>query len=108
MIGSMAWITATPFLLRLVLAGPVPAHEHGTVLLFSGEGKGRATRRVRTWRYVEVMTITPRELAQQLGIDQKRVRRILRKHYRPNGENSHARWMLDDEMVDRVRKELGK
>ncbi|WP_428095372.1 hypothetical protein [Demequina sp.] len=54
------------------------------------------------------MTVTPRELAQQLGVDQKRIRRVLRKLFRPNGENSHARWILDDEMVDLVRKELGK
>ena len=54
------------------------------------------------------MATTPRELADALGVDQKRVRAILRAKFRPNGENNNARWVLDDEMEHYVRKELGR
>ncbi len=50
------------------------------------------------------MATTPKEIAVQLGVDQRRVRAVLRDIYRPNGENKHARWVLDDEMVDAVRR----
>lgn len=52
------------------------------------------------------MGTTPSELAARLGKSPKKVREVLRKLYRPNGENKHARWILDDEMVAAVVREL--
>ena len=54
------------------------------------------------------MTTTPRELAQQLGKTPLQVRTVLRRVYRPNGENKHARWVLDEEMVATVRRKFDK
>mgnify|MGYP000906674657 CR=1 FL=1 len=50
--------------------------------------------------------MTPRELGQSIGVDQKRIRVILRRLYWPNGENKNARWVLDDEMIAAVLREL--
>jgi hypothetical protein len=52
--------------------------------------------------------MTPRELSLMIGVDQRRIREVLRALYRPNGENKNARWFLDDEMVTAVRRELGR
>jgi|GEM_PF-3975186 len=54
------------------------------------------------------MATTPRELAQELGKTPLQIRVVLRRLYRPNGENKNARWILDDEMVAAVRRELGR
>ena len=54
------------------------------------------------------MATTPRELAKELGKTQRQIRVILRRLYRPNGENKNDRWLLDDEMVAAVRRELRK
>ena len=50
------------------------------------------------------MATTPNELAERLGTDSRRVRKILRELYRPHGENKHARWILDEEMERAVRQ----
>lgn len=54
------------------------------------------------------MATTPRELAHQTGVDQRTIRVIPRRLYRPNGENKNARWVLDDEMVVAVLRELSR
>ena len=54
------------------------------------------------------MATTPRELAQELGKTPREIRVVLRRLYRPNGESKNDRWLLDDEMVAAVRRELGK
>jgi hypothetical protein len=52
------------------------------------------------------MATTPRELAKELGTTPLQVRVVVRRLCRPNGENKHARWILDDEMTAAVRREL--
>ncbi|WP_159448504.1 hypothetical protein [Demequina sp. NBRC 110052] len=54
------------------------------------------------------MATTPRELANRIGIDQRRIRVFLRSEYRPNGEDKNARWLLDDEQVAEVKKHFGR
>lgn len=54
------------------------------------------------------MATTPRELAEKIGVDQKKIRIVLRARYRPSGENKSARWLLDDGMVQYVTKALVK
>jgi hypothetical protein len=53
------------------------------------------------------MAITPKEVAARLGVTPRQVRVVLRKLYRPNGENKNERWLLDDGMVREVERELG-
>lgn len=45
------------------------------------------------------MEITPKDLAKQLGVSEKRIRGYLRSRYRPNGEDKYSRWKLDEAMV---------
>jgi hypothetical protein len=52
--------------------------------------------------------MTPRELSLTIGVDQRRIREVLRAMYRPNGENKNARWVLDDQMIAAVRRKLGR
>lgn len=63
--------------------------------------------------YVTIATtedaeMTPRELSLTIGVDQRRIREVLRAMYRPNGENKNARWVLDDQMIAAVRRKLGR
>lgn len=54
------------------------------------------------------MATTPRELAVQIRVDQRRIRKYLREVYRPNGENKNARWLLDDEQIADVRRHFAR
>lgn len=50
------------------------------------------------------METTPKDLAKQLGVGEKRIRAYLRSRYRPNGEDKYSRWTLDEAMVADVVK----
>jgi hypothetical protein len=51
---------------------------------------------------------TPKDLAKPLGVTGRTVRAYLRSKYRPNGEDKHARWKLDEEMVADVLRHFAR
>ena len=51
----------------------------------------------------EATPVTPKDLAEELGVDAKRIRAFLRQEFTRPGEAKNTSWFLSDEAAEAVR-----